>query len=1195
MIFTTGNLLTLGIVLVALVLFRQLDRNNRSLEKLRKYGERLRDDLAAFVAEREAAVKDYAVELDVQRKAAKELLNRIVSVEEGFAARVEGVAKIDERLSSYDKSLEELLRMTARAQENLDRLRDESAFTDGLLKRVKDAKDQLTHVEKNLGEVELRFERENAQALERTAEAAVAAVKATAADLQETAETIERRVEDHREAIVKIEKERAAQLAADASSIKRTVEESFRLAREEADKLEDAAFVKLRDQALERSRRFQEAVEEKLGQFQEASKTRLAEVQSLVKTFKADWQKDAADIAERQKLFRDEWKKDAVELAAVAKHVKEDWKRESMEVKASIDSFKASFKTEGAAMVSELANLAKTGKEEWKAEAQAVRVSVDSFKAALKTEGSELIAEAAAAARAEAEALKTESASALAEIGSAMAAIRDEAAQNEQSANARTEALRGAMEKIELDFKRRAAALEEATKRVEEQALAAAGEDAVRRQAEIRSAVEISIAAVTEQLSSDTARIGDGIRSVEASATELSGRLDQFMRDFTSRLSAVAEESERKALAETDARLEAYRAAASARFDRLEALADDVGRLDAELRRSMGDTEARVRQDFSLFEKESENGRNALAAEFSKAAAALRSDMDGVEKELAALKTRAYENVSEKLKLFEDDFFTDLSKRGEEIESRLIEWKTGLDASLGKLAETATEERSAIEASYAESLKSRLAEQADRTIADLERLKAQTGAFEEGIREQLAAADQSVQSFKEQLRTDLEEARAAAAAAAKTEIARHSLSMAEQLKKDQRELETSLKALADSVDVRNAEIAETIDASRRELETWQANVARQLREADGSVEEARRRARELASESDERMAAVRSSIQEARDEASSYRTELLARTEDQVRALDSALADADRRLKDFAAQTKLFERADELKVELERRIEDLSSDLDRLDQRRNEASELEAQFVKIKRLEDEVNAKMTRFMSEKRRIELMEEDFKRLIQTAQSVDDKLAQVTASDDALQVLQAQLRRLEDASREADQKFERIEKKGQILDATVEGIDRNFQALQESDAEAKRIDESLKKLSSSVSSVREVVERLAVDKDKADEVVDKLATLDKTLSGIEERIESMQKAREWLARTETRLAEVSKQAQDQVKIMETLLKAESGKGAAKDRGAPPIGVRETVVKLAHQGWSIDEIARAVKLSKGEVELILEISPKG
>jgi hypothetical protein len=89
-------------------------------------------------------------------------------------------------------------------------------------------------------------------------------------------------------------------------------------------------------------------------------------------------------------------------------------------------------------------------------------------------------------------------------------------------------------------------------------------------------------------------------------------------------------------------------------------------------------------------------------------------------------------------------------------------------------------------------------------------------------------------------------------------------------------------------------------------------------------------------------------------------------------------------------------------------------------------------------------------------------------------------------------------------------------------------------------------------------------------------------------------MQVAREWLARAESRLAEVSKQAQDYVKLMGDLIKGETKKGMPQDRGAPPIGTRETVTKLAHQGWKVDEIARAVGLSKGEVELILEISPK-
>ncbi len=1032
MIFTAGNLLTLGIVLIALVLYRQLDRNNRSLEKLRKYGDRLKEDLSVFVAGKEAAVKDYAVELDVQQKAAKELLKRLILTEDELGAKVEAVAKIDERITAYDASLAELLRMTARAQENLNRIRDESGFTDTVLKRVQEAKDQLETAHKGLAELERRFERENAAALEGVAEAVTAAVRSTVSDLQSTAETIERRVEDHREAVAKLERERAGLLERDTATFRAYVDEALAKGRSEADRLEEGAFAKLRDQALERSRRFQAAVEEKLAQYQEATKTRIGDVQTLVKTFKDEWKQDAAELEAKQRTFQDEWKKNVQELAV----------------------------------------LAKAQREEWKAQL--------------------------AAAQADAGA-------------------------------------------VERDIADRDAALK-------------------KRLAELQ------------------AYTSDAIGQVEA------------------QLARTAEEAERKTLEDVEAKLADYRGAQTSRFQRLEALADDVNRLDAELRTAMTETETRVRQDFALFEVESEKDRNGAAAAFAQSVRGLTAEMEGVEKELAALKTRAYENVSEKLKLFEDDFFADLSRRSEEIDSRLQDWKVQVDAELARIAAEAGEKRDAVETGYTEDLRVRLAEQNERTVGDLARLKEQAGAFEEGIRDQMTQADQSLAAFKEQLGRDLLEARSAAAAATKTEIGRHALSMAELLKKDQRELETALKGLSDQVEERASAISERLENSRRDIDTWQAKFAQQLHEADAAVDDARRRARELAAESDERIASVRSAIQEARDDADAHRAELFARSDEQARTLDGAVKDADRRIKEFVAQTKLFDRADELKVELERRMEDFGADLDRLDQRRSEAAELEAQFVKIKRLEDEVNAKMTRFLSERRRIELMEADFKRLIQTAQAVDEKLVQVTASDDILQSLQAQLRRLEDAAGDAEEKYQRVEKKNQILDATNDGIDRNFQLLRETEIAAKRMDEELRRLTEQVAAVRGVVDKLSADKERTQEAADKLLTLDQSLETIEERIEAMQKAREWLARTETRLEEVSKQAQDQVKIMGTLLKEESRKGTGgKERGAPPIGTRETVVKLAHQGWSVDEIARAVKLSKGEVELILEISPKG
>lgn len=1009
MIFTAGNFITLGIVLITLVLFRQLDKNKRSLDKVRKYGERLKEDLAAFVAEREAAVKDYAVELDVQQKAAKELLKRLMLTEEDLGAKAAAVTKIDERISAYDASLEELMRLTGLVQENLNRIKEESPFTESVLKRVSEAKNQLQTLEKNLGDIELNFERQNAQVLEKVEEELTAAIRSTVSDLQSTAETIERRVEEHRDAIIAVEKQRKETLNRDMAQVQTVLKNALEQARTEADKLEDAAFTKLKEQALDRASRFQTTVEERLLQFQNATKAKVVEVQGLVKAFKDQWKQDAAELEAKQKAYKDEWKKDVIELNGLAKAQKEEWKRD----------------------------------------------------------------------------------------------------------------------------------------------LAETMEDTKAVQEKVASEIE---------------------------------KLEQKVL-----------ESETKTVEAVDGRLKEYAASQAVQFQRLEAAADEVNRLETELRAYMNDTEQRVRQDFALFEKESENRRAAVLSSFANTTDQLRKEMADLETELNALKTRAYENVSEKLKLFEDDFFADLAKRGEAIDRSLAEWKASLDSRLEQLEASGRNERAQLEQTYTELFKTRLAEQNERLSADLERLTIQTGAFEEGIREQMAQADQSLQAFKEQLSRDLEEARNAAAAATKAEIGRHSLAMAELLKKDQREQETALKALSDQVDGRVQEIASLVEAQRKNLETWQSRFTQQLREAETAVEEARKRARELAAESDERLAATRAAIQEAHQDAENFRNELFSRTEEQVRNLDTAIKDADRRIKEFVAQTKLFEKTDELKLELERKIEDFRSDLDSLDQRRSEAAELEAQFIKIKRLEDEVNAKMTRFLSERHRIEVMEADFKRLIQTAQAVDEKLVQVTASDDTLQALQAQLRRLEDAVKDAEEKYQRLERKNQILDATNDGIDRNFQALRDMETALKQYNDELQKLQASLESIKPVIDTLSKDRDRALEAADKMADVDKFMSDLETRISQMQKAREWLARTETRLEELSKQAQEQVKLMGTLLKEEGKKGLSRDRGAPPIGVRETVVKLAHQGWTVDEIARTVKLSRGEVELILEISPKG
>ncbi|MDR1900364.1 MAG: hypothetical protein LBQ55_10175 [Treponema sp.] len=957
--FTVGNLLTLGIVVLLLILYRQLDRNNRSIDKVRKYADKLKEEIRVYAEEKGEVVKGFAYKLGVEQMAARELMDRLQKMtEEELAQKAEAITKIDGRIKAYDASMEELVKMTARVQENLNRIRDESAFVESAGKKVGEAKLQLENIEKELGTLELRFERENGESLEKAAAALTASVKASVADLEARALTVERQVEDHRAAVDKVEKARAAALARDTEIINRTLKEALEKAGSRADKMEDAALVKLREQAQERVHRLQTAMEDKLKAAGDNAKLRIAEIQEMIKTHRDSSKNELGEIETRQKQYREEWKKDVQELDALAGRQRDEWQ--------AMD-------------------------EEWR-----------------------------------------------------------------------------------------------------------------------RTAVE----------------------------------------------------AERKVLDAVHAELEEYRAIQAEEVKQLGSLADDAGRLEGELRRSMDETAGRVREDFGHFEEETARGREGLRDEFTAAAAALRAGMDSLEQELNALKARAYENVSEKLKVFEDDFFADLSRRSGDIDRRLAEWQTGLDARLEEIALEGQTGRTEAETRLGEEFRQSLAAQGERLQSELEHLKSETAAFEEGIRGDMRAADEGLQTLREQLDRDLEEARNAAEDSLRVEIGRYSLSMSEAVRKSQRELEEELRAVTDRVDARNAEINGQIDASRRNIEELQSAQSGRLRDLDAGLEDSRRRIRDLAAETEERLGQMRGALDALREEA--------------------------------GKETKLFERNNELKLELERGVEDLKGDLDRLDQRRSEAAQLESQFLRIKRLEDDVNARLLRFNSEQHRIEEMEKRFNRLLQISQAVEEKLAQVSDSDDTLQAVQVQIRRLDDAIRETEEKYQRVERKNQTLEEINDGIDRNFKALQESENAANRVNGDLESFTRELAALRKSVETLSKEHEKASETAEKLEFLDESLSLIEKRIKEMNVARDWIARAETRLAEINKEIQSKVRIVNARLKEEGKPPAAGRDAAPPPADRESVISLRREGWSIDEIAAAMKLSRSEVELILEIAPK-
>jgi chromosome segregation ATPase len=596
-----------------------------------------------------------------------------------------------------------------------------------------------------------------------------------------------------------------------------------------------------------------------------------------------------------------------------------------------------------------------------------------------------------------------------------------------------------------------------------------------------KQAAEASYAQIQQMLSDLTASSGKIEKTLLSETESMKQRLkemqtytDEVLIQMKRQLQEVVEEIEQKVLEEADAKVEEYRQAQAEQFSRMEALADDSAALDTELRRYMQELENRVQNDFARFEQQALQDRDRVTGEFTVSSNALKSVMDEITDELAVLKTRAYENVSEKLQIFENDFATDLTKRNSAIDQQLAAWQEALDTRLVGIGTESEAQRRNLELHFNETL----------------------------------------HSFKDRLQQDMDTAH--------------------------------------------------------------------------------QKTQELIAESDARLGAIRAAIEQVSIQASAEQAKVFVHIDEQAKALEAAIKEADQHIKDFTAQTQLFERADELKQELDQRIEGLKGDMTRLEQHRAETADIEGEFVKIKRLEEEVNAKMTRFLSEKHRIEQIETDFNRLLLVSEAVEDKLSAVSTSNDTLQEMQIQIRKLTDALEDAEEKYQRIEKKNQTLDITNDGIDRNFISLQESEKMAQYITDDLHRLSDESGALKAALEALTLENRKARETADKLSLLDQSLSSIEERIEDMQKARKWLAEIETRLEKLNKEAQDQVKLMGGLMK-DTGKLAPQDKGAPPLGVRDNIIRLARLGWTVDEIARAVKCGKGEVELILEIMPKG
>ncbi len=1115
MTFDWGYLVVLGVVFVMLVVFRQLDRNNRSLEKIRKFAETVRHELNTFVDERTASIKDFETILKVHDKTAGEILRRIQAVESGLLGRMPEIEDMQARLNRYALSIKDLDAMTLRVESNFQKLEEETVFVDKIGLRIKGASDQMTDLEATFVQIRQEFADINQKDLETVRRNALQVFEA--------------------ETLVYVEQLNAANA--------------------------------------------------KVDQFQ-------ATMDALQATRDIMVAETAALLEENARKTLDKADATFQSTAAQAENL-------GLQVFRDLDA-----RIQALASQSEL-NLR-----------QQLDILGQNF-----DDGVSDLNQALQRTRADASALRTDT---------------------DNELNSLRERFEVTSSNLRSEFQSEQAQLMGMT-------------------AQLKGDLEAKLLSVRKE----TVAEADTMRHELLATLELSQRAAKdYLTEVQNHEARMAEN--------LDSRIKDYEAGFAYRYQKLEEAEKDILLLDANLRQTMDRVAEKVVQDFQNFDQRMKVHREEEQAQLESKIAAGRESVQQLDKELEELKSRAYDNVSEKLQGFEESFFLDLQKRNAELHQALEEWQASLKVQLDENKQAASLDMDEAQRNFSESARLKTQELQASTWGQLDRLERQIHESQEAATSQIRSHQLELDETRAQLRDQLTELEKALSARYKQEVSRAELEASEAVTKLERDAETRIRQITERLDQFRADTQETLDSTQTEFTAGQARFTQRLKDAEGemgeqyrsfkqslnekisalteeftlqkeelvtrsaedraslksdlaqmrsgideldstlriktqsaseafereyetSLADFQKKNRDLLLDMENKLRDYRSAVQDTREKFDAQQKKLFGKVEDQANLLTVSLEEIDKKQKSFVSQTKVFERADSLKQELQESIEDLKGDLARIDVQRKDLFEVEASISRIKKLGEETSEKLARFATEKKRIDLMDTDFQRILALSQSMEVRLEQVTSSSDLLQDIQLKIRKLEDYSKDIEIRYDRLEKRRELLDNTTDGVDRNFSILERVEKDLKGAQSDLRQLPGEVEELRKRLKVLAAGKEDADKAVERLSQLDQLIKDVETRMSRMEEARDWIARTETRLIETKDAAEAQIGTFQSLAKANSPVGASvKGKSAVDKDLRETVLKLSRQGWGKEEISRATKLSMGEVELILELGPR-
>lgn len=1238
-------------VLISVVIMKVFERGNNSLEKIKRYSEKITGDFNEFVEKRTSDLQEVSTELEVAKQDGKVLLNRFnnlvtdfESKSRGLQERMASIRELEVHVAKSEENMQKLLNLAEHADRNIIEVTREADFVDSLAKKVNQARSELEELNATIPEMQRHF------------------TNIAHEELEQYKGRILGEVEDDIRAIesrLSIAKEETDDLLNNASNrLEELYNSSFEKARQKSNSLEEDAFANLQKMAEKRVSDTRSAFNEDISQLQEMSKNMLGEVVSEIEAFKKEC---LEKINTYSSNMTNELSNAELALNGNVSQIKTDSDSFNNEMRQTINKNIQNIKDEFASFSSDIEKKIEEIKVQAKADSAEARSALDEFKMEWKGE-----------------------------LGSYKGTLTADFANLELLLKNRVEEIKAIEKQSNFELKEYIDGNNKSLREAQE-SLSRNIKDAIEKDKSyvdvFKANWESEAAALTERIRSNFAESESEINSKSSLLIQKMNEAEKALQETTAYLEAEFKNGERNSTEQlkmmllslqenidslseqADKKVADFKMQIEARFKKFESLISGTDLMQEELEKAMANTQEKIRDEFArnvtLIKMEQQTFAKNFDAETNK----LKERLADIDSGIELIKDKAFENVSQRLGSFEKDFFSNLSKRSEEINNNFETMKADVKEKLELLANEKEAERREIEDAYKAELKERVERLEDEYKGGFADIEQKVQDIENSLSNRILASDDSISKHAESLKSDINVAIDKARQYLDKELADYKVSLQDSLSAHYFDLEAAAKDLKAKIDEANISSNVEFENLKGNFETWRSGIEQKFDSSKSMFENKLKRIESVTSDAMEGLTAkydgqysellqkndelfdgvkeriaeldgkldlatdqfkkeaesfslnvdsqlknafalieqkvseshadtngavenVRSLIHTLKEHLNEIQEKTTLQIQSDAERLNAIIEEIEKKQNAFIAQTQIFEKADELKLELEKSIEKLKAEVSHFEVYRTAMDEITNQYNRVCKIEGEIEGKISSIMNERGRIERVEGQFARLDDVANVIERKIDVLKNTGDNIQAYEVQVRKVEESIEKMNARYDRLEKKNIVLDQTAESIGEAFENLKVLESEIKAFKSDVAFLPTEIENLKASMQALSFNKDKADAVFSKLSALDDMLTQTESKMSHLQDSRSWLAAVETRLTDLSSKTDEKMKLLSSLYKGEPSQ--RKESGAPALSTRESVISLHRQGWKVDEIANALKLSRGEVDLIIEHSDR-